>query len=387
MPEPLKLLKPDFDDPLTDLIIELDHLRKRRLYGTTPPYLFFQLKSVFHLLESLGSARIENNHTTLAEVLESRDEPATGNESLREIENIESAMRFLEETLSPPAGTAVPLSLGLVRELHRRTVDQLSPNREGDDTPGAFRTVPVRIAGANHVPPEAGDVPSLMTELVGFLNQDIPERYDLIRIAIAHHRFAWIHPFKNGNGRTVRLFTYAMLIKSGFNVGGKHQEGRLLNPTAIFCSDRQRYYDLLSLADQGSDHNLLVWCQYVLSGLKTEIDKLDRLLDYPYLKTEILAPAIQALAAKKDISPHESKILHKVLDQYPLQNQDARTVLPNLGQVQVSRILAGLRERHLLATEEPGGRKYYLGISRGHLLREVMRQLDAKGFLPLKGEV
>lgn len=342
---------------------------------------------MFHLLESLGSVRIENNHTTLAEVLDARDEPATGNEALLEIGNIEAAMRFLEETLSGPQGATVPLSLGLVRELHRRTVEQLSPGREGDATPGEFRKVPVRIAGAGHIPPGAGDVPALMTELMDFVNQEIPERYDLIRIALAHHRFAWIHPFTNGNGRTVRLFTYAMLVKAGFNVGGKQQEGRLLNPTAIFCSDRQNYYNMLALADQGRDQDLLAWCNYVLGGLKTEIDKLDRLLDYAYLKTEILVPAINSLGNKKDLSLHESKILHKVLDDYPMQNQIARTVLPQLSQVQVSRILAGMRDRSLLVTGEPNGRKYYLGISRGHLLREVMRQLDAKGFLPLKGEV
>ena len=47
------------------------------------------------------------------------------------------------------------------------------------------------------------------TLAVGFL-------FDLIKVAIAHHRFVWIHPFGNGNGRVVRLLTYALLIKYGF---------------------------------------------------------------------------------------------------------------------------------------------------------------------------
>jgi hypothetical protein len=37
------------------------------------------------------------------------------------------------------------------------------------------------------------------------------------------------------NGRTVRLFTYAMLVKTGFNVN----VGRIINPTAVFCSYRK----------------------------------------------------------------------------------------------------------------------------------------------------
>ena len=45
-PYDLKLIKPDFDSPLTDLIIELEHLRKRDLGGSTHPEVFFQLRNM-----------------------------------------------------------------------------------------------------------------------------------------------------------------------------------------------------------------------------------------------------------------------------------------------------------------------------------------------------
>jgi hypothetical protein len=49
------------------------------------------------------------------------------------------------------------------------------------------------------------------------------ELVDFIKVALSHHRFGWIHPFRNGNGRVVRLLTYLLLIKYGFNVktGGR----------------------------------------------------------------------------------------------------------------------------------------------------------------------
>lgn len=62
----LELIQPDFDSSLTDLIIDLDYLRKKPLQGTTHASVFFQLKEIFHLSESLESARIEGNNTTLA---------------------------------------------------------------------------------------------------------------------------------------------------------------------------------------------------------------------------------------------------------------------------------------------------------------------------------
>jgi hypothetical protein len=57
----LKLVDPSFDSRLMDALMELNHLRRLRLYGTTAPPIFFQLKAIFHLLESVGSARIEGN--------------------------------------------------------------------------------------------------------------------------------------------------------------------------------------------------------------------------------------------------------------------------------------------------------------------------------------
>lgn len=71
-----------------------------------------------------------------------------------------------------------------------------------------------------------------MLELLDFVNKEDSPKYDLLKIAIAHHRFVWIHPFENGNGRVVRLFTYALLLKFIFK-----SRDRIVNPTAVFCSD------------------------------------------------------------------------------------------------------------------------------------------------------
>jgi hypothetical protein len=46
------------------------HLRKKELKGSTPNHIFFEIKNVFQFLESIGSARIEGNHTTISEFVE-----------------------------------------------------------------------------------------------------------------------------------------------------------------------------------------------------------------------------------------------------------------------------------------------------------------------------
>ncbi len=145
------------------------------------------------------------------------------------------------------------------------------------------------IGSSSHTPPDASTVPSYMEELFNFINKANPPQYDLLKVAIVHHRFVWIHPFDNSNGKVVRLLTYAMLIKYGFRV---HIGGRIINPTAVFCNNRENYYRYLSLAGDGSDESLLLWCEYVLDGLKNEISKIDKLLDYEFLAKNILFPVV-----------------------------------------------------------------------------------------------
>ncbi len=290
----LRIVYPNFNSDLTDIILELDYLRKKSLGGSTPAEIFFQLKHIFHLLESIGSARIEGNRTTIAEFIENIINPEEQKkEGIKEIENTDRAMHFIDENIEESS----TISRAFIQELHKITVRQLK--KEGDRTPGDYRRGKVEISGSTHLPPEAIQVREYMDELVSFINKNTAPKYDLLKTAIAHHRFAWIHPFNNGNGRVVRLLTYSMLIKQGFNV----QTGRILNPTAIFCIDRNKYYKMLSQADKGSDSGILTWCEYVMSGLNREIQNIDKLTNQTYLNKNILFPTINYCQKRKMITP------------------------------------------------------------------------------------
>jgi Fic family protein len=214
----LTLVEPNFKSNLTDLIIELDYLRKKPLGGSTPVKIFFQLKHLFHTLESIGSARIEGNNTTIAEYFETKISP-NANEvknpiGINEIKNLENAMSFIEKNIK-----SHKIDRAFLSEMHKIIVKDLlpPPDGEGDRTPGEYRKVDLKISKSKHIPPNWMKVEDYMIELLDFINFEDAPKYDLLKAAIAHHRFVWIHPFGNGNGRTVRLFTYAMLVKTGFN--------------------------------------------------------------------------------------------------------------------------------------------------------------------------
>lgn len=371
----LSLIEPSFGSPLTDLIIELDYLRKKRLGGSTHPKVFFQLKHIFHTLESIGSARIEGNNTTIAEFIETKlVEAKTIPSGIKEIQNIEKAMAFIEETVKD-----YPINRVFISDMHKMIVDGLSPDEEGDATAGEYRKHNVKIAKSNHLLPDWTKVEDYMIELIDFINREDSPKYDLLKVAIAHHRFVWIHPFGNGNGRTVRLFTYAMMIRLGFNVSN----GRILNPTAVFCSNRQNYYQKLSEADAGRDGGILSWCEYVLEGLKDEIEKIDKLLDYEFLKTEILLPAIAHSLERKYITDIEARILKRAIEKPLIQAFDIKDLFVGQDNAIISRQIKKLIEKKMLEPEKEGARKYMISFNNNFLLRGIISSLGAKGFLPI----
>ena len=374
----LTMFRPDFDSTLTDLILELNFLRKKQLGGTTPPAIFFQLKGLFHAFESLGSAHIEGNNTTISEYLAEKAQTNSRRRAeISEIRNLENALAFIDKNIKE-----VPFNKMLLRELHKLAVDGLQPpssGGEGSFTPGEFRCGNVKINNASHCPPDAAHVESYLEELLDFINKDFGEKYDLLKVAIAHHRFVWIHPFDNGNGRVVRLLTYAMLVRSGFNV---EMGGRILNPSAVFCNNRELYYNKLAEADSGTHEGISEWCEYVLSGLRDEIEKIDRLCDYNFLKTKILLPALKKSLSSERLSPNDSEALSIAIEKGIFKAPDLSPAFRGKSKSGLSRYIRRLQEENLICPLTSQGRIYTLSFQNKAIWKPVVDCLIDEKFLP-----
>ena len=113
-----------------------------------------------------------------------------------------------------------------------------------DDFAGRIRNGGVRIVGANFIPPNANKVSGLLDELIEFVNTNPMGLNDIVLSTIFHHKLVWIHPFFDGNGRTVRLAMNLLLMRSGFP------------PAIILKNDRKKYYEALNQANKGSYQKL-----------------------------------------------------------------------------------------------------------------------------------
>lgn len=381
--KPIKAINPSFDSPLVSEIFALEKLRYTRLGGTTPPWLFFDLKEIMHILESVASARIEGNRTTVvgAAMDSLEQDKAPKSEDARELRNIRAAIEFIEDTFNED--TALKLTPSLIRELHKILVKGLK--KDGSKTPGRWRTEPVRIEKSTHTPPEHIEVPSLMQELCDYINEDAASQHDIIKIAIAHHRFAAVHPFDNGNGRTARLLTYAMLVRSEYINKTKRT---ILNPSAIFCIDRQKYYDMLAIADKGTEKGTEQWCLYVAQGISAEMDRVNRLLDRDYATNNIIEPALKNAVDSKFLSNEEYQILKIAMRDDIIQVQNIKHLFGTTASdaVQASRVIANMRDKKLLMVHPNYQKKYIMRFANNYLLHDVLKAMDKNGLLVVKNE-
>ena len=218
----------------------------------------FPMASLKNIKENLtlewtyNSNSIEGNTLTLQETKMVIEEGFTiKGKSLREhfeAVNHHDAIEFVESLVSKDHK---------ISNMDVLTIHSLVLQKIEKEFAGRYRNAGVRISGANFVPPNALKVDAYMTDLIDWLNDDSILINSVVKAAIFHHRFVWIHPFFDGNGRTVRLAYNLYLMKLGFP------------PAIILKNDRKKYYDSLNKANNG-DYSKLVLL--VLQALERSMD-------------------------------------------------------------------------------------------------------------------
>lgn len=66
---------------------------------------------------------------------------------------------------------------------------------------------------ADFVPPAAGSVDLLMSDLVRYINSAL--HAPLVQAGLVHAQFEMIHPFRDGNGRVGRALIHTVLVRRG----------------------------------------------------------------------------------------------------------------------------------------------------------------------------
>jgi Fic family protein len=220
--------------------------------------------------------------------------------------------------------------------------------------PGELRKIEVQVG--EHIAPAAEQLNSFMDFFSDNYNpvKTSDPAIRTIALAAAHHRLAWIHPFADGNGRVMRLFSEACLIKE------KKDGAGLWSISRGFSFKNEEYYSHLRNADlkrwndydghgKLSDKFLAEFCIFFLN---TAIDQTEFM--YSLLEPEKLLVRmrefVNVMASRKEFRKESIYILEEVL----LKGYVKRGEMPRLtgkSENVARQIMNELLEKGLLVSE------------------------------------
>ncbi len=149
--------------------------------------------------------------------------------------------------------------------------------------PGRIRTCEVEVGA--HVAPTFRNLKDFLARFEAAYDLSTLDPLDrIIAAGAAHHRLAWIHPFLDGNGRVVRLFTHAYFIKARLEGHGLWTVSRGFARrrddyiTALASADRQRENDLDGRGNL-SARGLAQFCKFFMDTSLDQVEFMSSLLE------------------------------------------------------------------------------------------------------------
>ena len=263
---------------------------------------------------------IEGHHTLPAEIERAmQTQPATAKE--RDLRSLAHAhvitdreSRFMDSIAETP--------MSISEKLHQKFMsllpsEMLILETGAVVTPGAFRQTDENVTVGQHVPPGGVSLPQFIdrfnVEYQGKLHRAAGGGHARLEAIVgcfaAHHRFAWIHPFMDGNGRVGRILLDCMLRAAGVNPAG------LWSMSRGFAKAADEYKKTLALADlprQGdldgrgnlSEKWLVAFCRFAMTTAIDQANFVLSLLDSDRLKRGVQMYFATAGASYKQQAGH-----------------------------------------------------------------------------------
>ena len=221
-------------DDITVLVVEIceeiERISVLQKDHITPKHKKENLICTIH-----STLAIENNSLSMSQVTAiCEGKRVLGNPvEVREVKNTYDAYKLLPELN--------PLDVDSLLKVHSLMMTGLIPDN------GKFRSQGVGVFNGEkiiHMAPPAALVPSQVHNLISWYKES--NLHPLIKSAVFHYEFEFIHPFADGNGRVGRMWHTLLL--------GKWKEPFYWLPIdALILSRRQEYYSAFNQANNTAD--------------------------------------------------------------------------------------------------------------------------------------
>ncbi len=276
--------------------------------------------------------------------------------------------KFISDKFSTKGHGTNPASVKFLKEIHKRFYDHLpeefkhvvsKDNEKLRVTPGDFRTIEVEVG--RHIAPHSKVVEHFVNRFEKFYNPEIADNKSkikrIISIAASHHRLAWIHPFLDGNGRVVRLFSDACFMVEDLDASGLWSISRGLARTNNEYKSKLANADLPRLNNYDGRGNLsnkylIEFCTYFLKVAIDQITFMSKVID-----AETMADRLEAfgelMALRNYFKPEAKYILIELFLKGKISKSDAMRIT-NTSDKTIKIIAESLMELELLYQKKEG---------------------------------
>lgn len=359
-----------------DLIRQAD-----KLSGWCQPSALTGLRRLLRAMNSYYSNKIEGQHTLPVEIEQALSDQYAQDADKARRQRLALAHMATEarlEELWPQWDASRIWSPQTVQDIHQDLFarlpadDLVAPNTLPPQTlhPGALRQQQVSVG--RHAAPAAEQVPAFLARWSDGYGRVRRGELQLVAMAAAHHRLAWIHPFLDGNGRVARLHSHLVLSHLGLTNG-------LWSPLRGFARSQETYYARLAAADEPragdldgrgnlTQRGLEQWIGYVLEVCQDQVSFMSKVLALDGMKDRMAACLnYEEQVVKQGVRTEALRALHYLFaTQGELDRNDFKAML-GLGDRLASAQISALLKRGLLESDSPHGR-LRLGVPQ-HALR------------------
>lgn len=228
-------------------------------------------------LSTHASTSIEGNPLALTDVKQLlKTSPAFIRDTEKEVLNYNQALNHIYTSV---ASNKFKLSLETLKQIQGIVTKDLMTYSKDE---GNIRTEPVIIRNPRNanqilfIPPDAKDIQELLNNLISFINSNIGIIDPIILAGLFHRQHVIIHPFMDGNGRTTRLITTALLGQNGINLFKIFSFENYYNQNVTKYFQKVGafgdYYDITDKIEHTQ------WLEYFAEGILDELMRVNNII-------------------------------------------------------------------------------------------------------------
>lgn len=355
---------------ITDLVAELAAASAAlgaRLHPTTAA----NLAALVRVMNTYYSNLIEGHNTRPRDIERALAGDLDADEALRNLQIEAAAHVRIQSRIDAMASAGTlpePASADFIKWLHREFYrgagdDMLRVSGEHTEfvmDVGEWRSRPEHdVVVGRHMPPSSDRIEDFMAYFEQRYRFDtMGKSARIMAIPAAHHRFNYIHPFPDGNGRVSRLMSHAMALKAGIGAHGLWSVSRGLARGLASRTDYKAKMDYADTPRQGdldgrgnlSERALVDFTGWFLKICHVQVRFMTELFDLDTLGARL----VRYVDRSETLKPEAARLLQEALIRGQFERGEASRVT-GLPERTARRILNDVIASGLLASETPKG--------------------------------